>query len=71
MQTKSDTIEAILALNPTASRPFLSEFRSDDLSHYLARLREIAAPPEASRTWVPGDVTSAHASSAYGLAHGG
>lgn len=43
---KSDTIEAILSLNPSAKPDFLAEFSNADLHDYLHRLtfgpREIA-----------------------------
>ena len=35
---KSDTIEAILSLNPTAKPDFLAEFSNEDLHDYLHRL---------------------------------
>ena len=36
--SKSDTIEAIVNLNPTAKPEFLAEFSNDDLHQYLHRL---------------------------------
>lgn len=36
--SKSDTIEAILNLNPTAKPEFLADFSNDDLHEYLHRL---------------------------------
>ena len=42
MMPKSDTIDAIRNLNPTATPGFLAEFSNDDLSEYLGRL--ISAP---------------------------
>lgn len=36
--TKTDTIEAIKQLNPTATPEFLSEFSADELTSYLQRL---------------------------------
>ena len=56
MMTKSDTIEAILVLNPTADRTFLSEFSNAELGQYLQRLRKrssmrtVAATPCVSDT---------------------
>ena len=38
MMNKSQTIDAIVKLNPTAQPDFLSGFANDDLSHYLNRL---------------------------------
>ena len=38
MMTKSDTIDAIQSLNPTASRMFLAEFSKAELTEYLQRL---------------------------------
>lgn len=38
MMNKSQTIDAIVKLNPTAQPDFLSGFANDDLSHYLDRL---------------------------------
>lgn len=35
---KSDTIEAIMSLNPTARSDFLAEFSPEDLGRYLERL---------------------------------
>ena len=35
---KSDTIDAILSLNPTAKPDFLAEFSNEDLHEYLQRL---------------------------------
>lgn len=40
MMPKSDTIEAIQRLNPTASPEFLAGFCADDLARYLDRLSE-------------------------------
>lgn len=36
--SKSDTIEAIVNLNPTAKPDFLADFSNDDLHRYLHRL---------------------------------
>ena len=44
MMTKSDTIEAITRLNPTASPVFLAGFSSDDLASYLQRLSSTSKP---------------------------
>ncbi len=38
MMTKTDTIEAITRLNPTANPTFLAGFSNQDLAHYLQRL---------------------------------
>ncbi len=38
MMTKSDTIDAIRRLNPTANPDFLAGFSSDELYRYLDRL---------------------------------
>ncbi|MGB2988099.1 MAG: hypothetical protein WBE26_19705 [Phycisphaerae bacterium] len=46
MMPKSDTIDAIRNLNPTATPGFLAEFSNDDLSEYLDRL--ISDPGEHS-----------------------
>lgn len=51
MQPKSETIEAIRKLNPTASPDFLVAFPTDELARYLDRLtmsavRERNAPPD-------------------------
>ena len=43
MMTKSDTIEAIRRLNPTANPDFLAGFSSDDLYRYLDRLTGTSA----------------------------
>lgn len=45
---KSDTITAIMELNPTAHPGFLAEFCNDDLHDYLHRLIEVAEPREAA-----------------------
>ncbi len=39
---KSDTIDAILNINPTAAPEFLSEFSNDDLHEYLRRLTSVS-----------------------------
>jgi hypothetical protein len=38
MMPKSDTIEAIMQLNPTARPTFLAEFSNSELGDYLRRL---------------------------------
>ena len=53
MMPKSDTIEAIQRLNPTASPEFLAGFSADDLARYLDRLadrpaRRIDEPDESA-----------------------
>lgn len=52
MMPKSDTIEAIQRLNPTANPEFLAGFSADDLARYLDRLsdrlaRKIDEPDES------------------------
>lgn len=42
MMTKSDTIEAIQKLNPTASPDFLAGFSNDELAKYLDRLSDMS-----------------------------
>ncbi len=39
---KSDTIEAIQKLNPTASPDFLAGFSNDELGEYLNRLSDMS-----------------------------
>ncbi len=39
MMPKSDTINEIVKLNPTASPTFLAEFQTDQLRAYLDRLQ--------------------------------
>lgn len=39
MISKSDTINEIRTLNPTANPGFLAEFSSEELSRYLCRLK--------------------------------
>ena len=39
MMPKSDTIDEIVKLNPTASPVFLAEFQVDELDAYLGRLQ--------------------------------
>ncbi len=51
--TKSDTIDAIRHLNPTADPQFLAEFSGDDLTCYLDRL---ARSPAERRVFGAGDV---------------
>lgn len=41
MMTKSDTIDAITKLNPTANPSYLSGFSGDELSQYLGRLESV------------------------------
>jgi len=52
MMPKSDTIEAILKLNPTAEPQFLAEFSNEELLAYLDRLtgpgRLVASADRAS-----------------------
>lgn len=55
MMPKSDTIEAIVRLNPTANPAFLAEFGTGDLAEYLRRLESvsscIAPRPQAQFDW--------------------
>ena len=62
MAAKSDTIEAILALNQSASRTFLAEFSNTDLDEYLDRLSELKRSqdeslrdPSEKAAWTKGD----------------
>ncbi len=50
MMPKTDTLTAIMDLNPTATPEFLSEFTNEQLSGYLDRLNRVFAgdPDEAS-----------------------
>ena len=48
MMTKSDTIDAIRHLNPSADPVFLAEFSGEDLASYLDRL---AHPPTRGRVF--------------------
>ena len=41
MMPKTDTIEAIMKLNPTADSTFLSRFSGMELDQYLLRLRAL------------------------------
>lgn len=43
---KTDTMEAIMKLNPTARPDFLSGFSGEDLTEYLHRLRVVGGPRE-------------------------
>ena len=43
MIPKSDTIAAILQINPTASPEFLTQFSNRELDEYLQRLRQLPA----------------------------
>ena len=43
MMTKSDTIAEIMTLNPTVGAVFLADFSSEDLRHYLQRLRSLSS----------------------------
>jgi hypothetical protein len=43
MMTKSDTIAEIMTLNPTVGAVFLADFSSEDLLHYLQRLRGLSS----------------------------
>lgn len=52
---KSDTISAIMRLNPTAQPQFLADFPSDDLDQYLDRLQEIAGGRRTDEPDAPDD----------------
>ncbi len=41
MISKTNTIEAIMDLNPSASPGFLAEFAQDELAKYLFRLADV------------------------------
>ena len=58
MMTKSDTIEAILVLNRTATRTFLAEFSNVELTEYLQRLSERSARQASSTTACTSDTDS-------------
>ncbi|MBI4719153.1 MAG: hypothetical protein HY763_15235 [Planctomycetes bacterium] len=45
---KTDTMEAIMKLNPTARPDFLSGFSGEDLTDYLHRLRTVGGPGETT-----------------------
>ena len=47
--TKSDTIDTIMQLNPTATPEFLAEFTQDELGRYLARLQSQRRAASADR----------------------
>ena len=65
MMTKSDTIDAITKLNPTANPGFLSGFSGSELSQYLGRLESVTrrgnrcdpTKPAASLIGARSDVT--------------
>lgn len=40
MPSKSDTLTAIMELNPTATPEFLAQFTNDELARYLRRLQD-------------------------------
>ncbi len=42
MMQKTDTLTAIMDLNPTAQADFLSEFTNDELACYLERLERVS-----------------------------
>ena len=41
MMPKSDTISAIIEINPSANPSFLAEFSNQELEEYLHRLRQV------------------------------
>ncbi len=53
--TKSDNIEAVLALNPTASRTFLAQFSTEELAEYRRRLNERPRSCDAPHEADPGE----------------
>lgn len=58
MMTKSDTIDAIRRLNPTANPDFLAGFSSDELYRYLDRLTGAStrrSPSDPTQAIGPGD----------------
>ena len=64
MMTKSDTIEAIRRLNPTANPDFLAGFSGDELYRYLDRLNGTSARRLANdpvHAFEPGDPVGADA----------
>ena len=48
MMPKSDTIAAIMELNPTANPAFLAEFSVYELGDYLGRLTNVTDSREAT-----------------------
>ena len=54
MMTKSDTIDAITKLNPTANPGFLSGFSGSELSQYLGRLESVTRRWNRSNPTKPG-----------------
>lgn len=48
MMPKSDTIAAIMELNPTANPAFLAEFTVYELGDYLHRLTKVTESREAT-----------------------
>lgn len=60
MTVKSDTIVAIMELNPSADPAFLAEFSNDELWEYLYRLADrtepvpVAVDPSPSASDQPG-----------------
>ena len=48
MISKTNTIEAIMDLNPSANPGFLAEFAQDELARYLFRLADVIPMSSAS-----------------------
>ncbi len=48
MISKTNTIEAIMDLNPSANPGFLAEFAQDELAKYLFRLADVTPMSSAS-----------------------
>ncbi len=48
MISKTNTIEAIMDLNPSANPGFLAEFAQDELARYLFRLADVTPMSPAS-----------------------
>ena len=53
MTPKSDTITAIISLNPTADPTFLAEFSNQELEEYRHRLSQTPKPAGLSNPVVP------------------
>ena len=51
MLAKEEVIQAILNLNPTADRTWLSDFRDRDLREYLDHLNHAQTPRNAAHAW--------------------
>lgn len=51
MINKQETIDAIVKLNPSATRDFLESFGDDELSRYLNRLNDRAKYSREEMGW--------------------